>query len=73
MEQKDFKYRITSCTYAYQSYQHLVNTIKFMLRSGDYNEDQLHITMKNLDDFITDNSPIINKFLKKHDKIYIND
>ena len=37
MIHKDLDLKIQSCTYAYQSYQHLLNSIKDMMRSGDFN------------------------------------
>ena len=41
-----------------------------MLRSGEYDPSHMQITMTNTDDFITDNSPIIDKFLLKYDKLF---
>ena len=37
MKQKDIDLKIQNCTYAYQSYQHLLNEIKDMMRSGNFN------------------------------------
>ena len=34
MKHKDLDLKIQNCTYAYQSYQHLLNQIKDMMRSG---------------------------------------
>ena len=67
MKHKDLDLKIQNCTYAYQSYQHLLNTIKDMMRSGDFNKS-IYITMKNIDDYVTDNSPIVDKYLGKYDE-----
>ena len=69
MKHKNLDLKIQNCIYAYQSYQHLLNNIKEMMRTGD-KSDSLYNTMTNIDDFITDNAPIIDKFLTKYDKIF---
>ena len=62
MKHKNFDLKIQNCIYAYQSYQHLLNTIKEMMRTGNKLElESLYNTMTNIDDFITDNAPIIDK------------
>ena len=68
MKYQAFDLNIHNCTYAYQSYQHLLNTIKDMMREGDSNLGRLHTTMKNIDDYVADNSPIVDKYLSKYDK-----
>ena len=68
MKHKDLDLKIQNCTYAYQSYQHLLNTIKGMMRSGEFNASSIYNTMKNIDDYVTDNSPIIDKYLSKFDE-----
>ena len=68
MKHKDVDLKIYLCTYAYQSYQHLLIRIKDIARSGDYNPSSLHTMMKNIDDYVADNSPIIDKLLQKYDK-----
>ena len=70
MKHKDVDLKIYLCTYAYQSYQHLLIRIKNIARSGDYNPSSLIATMKNIDDYETDNSPIIDKLLQKYDKTF---
>ena len=37
MKHKDLDLKIQNCTNAYKSYQHLLNEIKNMIRSGDFN------------------------------------
>ena len=68
MQHKDFDLKIQNCTYAYQSYQHLLNQIKDIMRSGKFDSPNIYNTMKNIDDYVTDNSPIIDKYLKKYDE-----
>ena len=68
MKHKDVDLKIQNCTYAYQSYQHLLNEIKDMMRSGKFNTPHIYNTIKYIDDFVTDNSPIIDKYLTKYDE-----
>jgi len=68
MKHKDLDLKIQNCTYAYQSYQHLLNRIKNMMRSGNFNSSHICNTMKNIDDYVTDNSPVVDKYLIKYDK-----
>ena len=68
MKHEDLDLKIQNCTYAYQSYQHLLNEIKDMMRSGEFNPPHIYNTMKNIDDYVTDNSPIIDKYLVEYDK-----
>ena len=65
MKHKDVDRKIYLCTYAYQNYQHLLIRIKDIARSGDYNSSSLLATMKNIDDYVTDKSPKIDKYDKK--------
>ena len=65
---KNLDLKIQNCTYAHQSYQHLLNEIKDMMRSGNFNSSHIYNTMKNIDDYVTDNSPIIDKYLIKYDE-----
>ena len=71
MKHKNIDLKIQNCIYAYQSYQHLLNTIKEMMRTGDKSGlESLYSTMTNIDDFITDNAPIIDKYFTKYDNIF---
>ena len=71
MKHKDLELKIQNCTYAYQSYQHLLNEIKDIMRSGEFNPHHIYNTMKNIDDYVTDNSPIVDKYLIKNDEKFI--
>ena len=68
MKHKNLDLKIQNCIYAYQSYQHLLTAIKNTMRGGDFNQSSIHVTMKNIDDYVTDNSPIVDKFLLKYDE-----
>ena len=70
IKHKNLELKIKNCTYAYQSYQHLLNTIKDMMRGGVFQPNILHAMMNNIDNHVTDNSPIIDKLLQKYDKIF---
>ena len=66
MKHKDLDLKIQNCIYAYQSY--LLNQIKDIMRSGNFNSSHIYNTMKNIDDYVTDNSPIVDKYLLKYDE-----
>lgn len=68
MKHQNLDLKIQNCTYAYQSYQHLLNSIKDMMRSGDYKQSCIYNSIKNIDDYVADNSPIIDKYLQKYDE-----
>jgi len=68
MKHKDLDLKIQNCTYAYQSYQHLLNRIKNMIRSGNFNSSHTYNTMKNIDDYVKDNSPVVYKYLSRYDE-----
>ena len=72
MKHKDLNLKIQNCTYAYQNYQHLLNEIKDIMRSGKFDSPHIYNPMKNIDDYVTDNSPIIDKYLTKYDKKFMN-
>ena len=42
------------------------------MRSGKFDSPHICNTMKNIDDFVTDNSPIIDKYLTKYDEKFTN-
>ena len=68
MKHKDLDLKIQNCVYAYQSYQHLLNTIKDTMRGGDFEPSYIHIAMRNIDDHVADNSPIVDKYLSRYDE-----
>ena len=68
-ETKMLKKKLNQCQYAFQTYGHLLNEIKDCLRSGEFNSQEFY-KMQLTDDFILDNSPIIDKWVKKYDKLF---
>ena len=70
MDFQSLDLKIQNCTYAYQSYQHLLNSIKDMLRSGDF-QPSSHTELKNVDDFVTDVCPSVDKFCTKYNDKFI--
>ena len=67
MEHQNLDIKIQTCTYAYQSYQHLLIMIKNVMRSGAFDKESLIHSMANIDNFVTDNSPVVDKFFKQYD------
>ena len=72
MEHQNLDIKIQTCTYAYQSYGHLLIMIKNVMRSGAFDRESLINTMTNIDNFVTDNSPVVDKFFKQYDAKYLN-
>lgn len=70
MKHNDLKLKIQNCVYSYQSYQHLSNAIKDTMRGGDFKRSCLHIMMNNIDNYVCDNSPVVDKFLLKYDETF---
>ena len=71
MKHKNLDLKIQKCQYAYQSYQHLLISNKNSLRSGYFEQSQLYNIMRGIDDFVTDNSPVVDKFITKYNKKFI--
>ena len=67
MKYKDFDLKIKQCEYAFQTYQHLLNEIRLMMRSGDSDFNSLRLNLNHTDDFIVDNAPIVDKYLSRYD------
>ena len=40
------------------------------MRSGAFDKEILINSMANIDNFVTDNSPVVDKFFKKYDEKY---
>ena len=68
MKHKDLDQKIQNCIYAYQSYEHLLNDIRSMLRRGEIDHSFLFNKMCNIDDYVTDNGPIVDKYLTQYNK-----
>ena len=68
MEHQNLEVKINNCQYAFQNYNHIMDTIKTSLRSGIIDKNELIIEMEHLDKYIIDNSPIVDKYFKEYDK-----
>ena len=68
MEHKNYNMKIEQSKYAFQSYDHLLVEIKDILRSGNFNESSLIHIMSGLDNYIIDNSPLIENVLKDYNE-----
>lgn len=66
MKHKDLDLKILNCVYAYRSYQHLLNTIKDNMRGGKFERDSLLTAMNNIDNYVVDTSPVVDKYLLKY-------
>ena len=71
MKHKNIDIKLYQCQYAYQTYGHLLTEIKNILRSGQFDKAELLSKLQQNDDFILDNSPIVDKFGQKYDKIFM--
>ena len=72
MKHKNVDIKLYQCQYAYQKYGHLLIEIKDILRSGQFDravKDELLSKLQQNDDFILDNSPLVDKFEHSYDKI----
>ena len=62
--QKNFTKKAEACIYGFQSYQTLLNRLKYILRSGDF-DDFLERELAMIDDQVADACPpIFNHFQK---------
>ena len=68
LEHQNLDLKLQNCMYAFQSYSHLLIQIKEVMRNGDFNRKSLVNTMTNIDNYVTDNSPIVDKYLNKYNK-----
>ena len=70
MKHKKVEIKLYQCQYAFQTYGHLLNEIKEIMRNGHFDRDDLTNKLTQNDDFILDNSPIVDKWGNKYDKKY---
>ena len=68
MDYKNVHNNIITCKYAFQSYQHLMIQIKTALRLGRYDREHLVNCINNVDNYIIDTCPLVDKFKKKYQK-----
>ena len=70
IKHKDLDINIKTCQNAYLSYNELLNEIKNSLRTGNFNRDNLTLTMTKIDNIAVSNCPIVDKFESKYHHIY---
>ena len=64
LDYKNVHENMNNCKYAYQSYHHLMIRIKTALRLGQFNSQNLVNAISNLDDFIVDICPLVDRYKK---------
>ena len=62
MTKKSLLKKIESCKYAYTSYQKILHKIKYIARSGNFDERQLFTEMSLTNDIVCDSCPPISNF-----------
>ena len=70
MDYQGFDLKIHNCVYAYQSYGHILTMIKEAMRSGHFDRNNLIATMTNVDNYVIDNTPSVDKYFKKYNKTF---
>ena len=70
MKHKNIEIKLCQCQYAFQSYGHLLNEKKEIMRNGHFDRDELTNKLTQNDDFILYNSPIADKWGDKYDNKY---
>ena len=66
MDYKNVHINIISCRYAYKSYRHLMIQIKTALRLGRYDQEHLVNCINNVDNYIIDTCPLVDKYNQRH-------
>ena len=69
MKNKNVEIKTHQCQYAYQKYRHLLISIKEILRSGEFDDD-IQKKLQHADDYILDNTPIVDKQARMYDKLF---
>ena len=69
MKHKNVEIKTYQCKYAYQKYGHLLISIKEILRSGEFDDD-IRKKLQHADDYILDNTPIVDKQARMYDKLF---
>lgn len=64
IDYKNVDFNIINYKYAYQSYQHLMIQIKTAMRLGQFNSQNLVNAISNVDNFIVDICPLVDKYKK---------
>ena len=68
MKHKDIVKKTDQCRYAFQTYGHVLIEIKDILRSGDFNSHDFYSKIQHIDDFLLDNTPQVDKYIKRYNE-----
>jgi len=68
MDYKNVHCNIITGKYAFQSYQHLMIQIKTALRFGRYDREHVVKCINNVDNYIIDTCPVVDKVKKKYER-----
>ena len=70
LTKSDLNTRVDRCKFAFTSYERVVIQLKSFLRGLPFNESNFLSDLKVLDDIIIDQSPSIDKYSDKYDKVF---
>ena len=72
-ETKNYKRKIEMCKFAYTSYEKILTDLRSFMRGTEFNNNEFLDYVKVLDDtcIIIDMCPLIDKFEKKYNKVFI--
>ena len=68
MKHKDVVIKLDQWRYAFQTYGYILNDIRDVLRSGEFNKQDFYCKMQHNDDFTLDNSPIVDKYYRRYNE-----
>ena len=70
LTKSDLNRRVDRCKFAFTSYEKVLVQLKSFLRGLPFNESNFLSDLKVLDDIIIDQSPSIDKYSDKYDKVF---
>ena len=70
LTKSDLNRRVDRCKFAFASYEKVLVQLKNFLRGLPYDENMFLSDLKVLDDIIIDQSPSIDKYSDKYDKVF---
>ena len=70
LTKSDLNTRVDRCKFAFTSYERVLIQLKSFLRGLPFNESNFLSDLKVLDDIIIDQSPSIDKYSDKYDKVF---
>ena len=70
-EAKNFQRKIEMTKFAYTSYEKILTDLRSFIRGREYNDKAFLDYVKVIDDIIIDMCPIVDRFEKKYNKVFI--